>query len=63
MEYTLDELIGWLRANAAADIRECAYEGCQETVAAWLKDAARHNAIATALERLKAIEAKPQGSA
>ena len=56
MEYTLDELIIWLRANAAADISECALEDCQETVTAWLKDAARHNAIASALERLKALD-------
>ena len=65
MEYTLDELIIWLRANAAADIRECALEDRQEIVTAWMKDAARHNAIADALERLKAAEAsstaRPQG--
>ena len=58
MEYTLDELIKWLRTNADADIRECAFEGCQDTIDAFSRDAARHNAIADALERLKIIEAE-----
>jgi len=55
-EFTLDDMIHYMRFNAKADIAECANEDSEERCKKWFESAARYNAIATALERLKVLE-------
>lgn len=57
-EFTLDEMINYMRFNAKADISECANEDSEEICKKWFESASRYNAIATALERLKVLENK-----